>query len=37
MEHILQYIWNLVLDIFSSADDEMVFEDDSIIYDDIND
>ena len=37
MENILMYIWNLVLDIFSSADDEMVFEDDMIIYDNIND
>ena len=37
MEYMLQYIWNLVLDIFSSTDDEIVFEDDSIIYDDIND
>ena len=37
MEYMLQYIWNLVLDILSSADDEIVFEDDLIIYDDIND
>lgn len=37
MEYILMYMWNLVLDIFSSTDDEMVFEDDMIIYDNIND
>lgn len=37
MESMLMYIWELVLNILSSSDDEIVYEDDLIIYDDLND
>jgi hypothetical protein len=37
MEYMLAYIWEIILDIFSSSEDDVVFDDDLIIYDDIND
>jgi hypothetical protein len=37
MEYILAYIWEIILDIFSSSKDDIIFDDDLIIYDDIND
>ena len=38
MEYMLAYIWEIILDIFSSSEDDVVFDDDDlIIYDDIND
>ena len=37
MEYMLAYIWEIILDIFSSSEDDIVFDDDLIIYDDIND
>ena len=37
MEHMLAYIWEIILGIFSSSEDDIIFDDDLIIYDDIND
>lgn len=37
MEYMLTYIWKIILDIFSSSEDDIIFDDDLIIYDDIND
>lgn len=37
MEYMLAYIWEIILDIFSSSEDDVIFDDDLIIYDDIND
>ena len=37
MEYMLVYIWEIILDIFSSSEDDVIFDDDLIIYDDIND
>lgn len=37
MEYMLAYIWKIILDIFSSSKDDIIFDDDLIIYDDIND
>lgn len=37
MEYMLRYLWDLVLDVLTSSDDEVILEDDEIIYDDIND
>lgn len=37
MEYMLAYIWKIILDIFSSSEDDVIFDDDLIIYDDIND
>lgn len=37
MEYMLAYIWEIILDIFSSSEDDIIFDDDLIIYDDIND
>lgn len=37
MEYMLAYIWKIILDIFSSSEDDIIFDDDLIIYDDIND
>ena len=37
MEYMLAYIWEIILDIFSSSEDDIIFYDDLIIYDDIND
>lgn len=37
MEYMLKYLWDLVLDVLTSSDDEVILEDDEIIYDDIND
>ena len=38
MENMLAYIWEIILDIFSSSEDDVIFDDDLIIYDDdIND
>lgn len=37
MEYMLAYIWEIILNIFSSSEDDVIFDDDLIIYDDIND
>lgn len=37
MEYMLAYIWKIILDIFNSSEDDVIFDDDLIIYDDIND
>lgn len=37
MEYMLAYIWEIILSIFSSSEDDVIFDDDLIIYDDIND
>ena len=37
MEYMLAYIWEIILDIFSSSEDDVIFDDDLIIYDDVND
>lgn len=37
MKYMLAYIWEIILDIFSSSEDDIIFDDDLIIYDDIND
>ena len=36
MEYMLAYIWEIILDIFSSSEDDVIFDDDLIIYDDID-